>query len=337
MSLATSSATTTNQYQARIDDGSSRQYTYSTSTNSWIMYDKHGTRYTFGTSDSGRQYDTNSGTSTNTYKWYLQEIRDSNDNYIKYTYARDTNEVYPSQIIYTGNGANDGPAVISFATSTRPDTRISFAPGFKVTTNYRISEIDASFNSKLLRKYLLSYSSGMNGVRSLLTSVQQQGYDDNSNLVSLPATSFTYASSTGQFYTLNGVTSAAFQVADTNGNGINDRNEFYSPGCVNGVCTTGLHIYMDSTTYVDHYNDSQSPPGFWASSPGDTPDEHGTRYVDINGDGKPDVVNGWKDNVTPAYSNYSVALNTYATSYRYRMDLNDNHWFDSYIRHKQQQ
>ena len=174
----------------------------------------------------------------------------SNDNYIKYTYTRDTNEVYPSQIIYTGNGANDGPAVISFATSTRPDTRISFAPGFKVTTNYRISEIDTSFNSKLLRKYLLSYSSGMNGVRSLLTSVQQQGYDDNSNLVSLPATSFTYASSTGQFYTLNGVTSAAFQVADTNGNGINDRNEFYSPGCVNGVCTTGLHIYMDSTTYV---------------------------------------------------------------------------------------
>ena len=168
----------------------------------------------------------------------MQEVRDTNGNYIKYTYNRDNNEIYPSQIIYTGNGANDGPAVISFATSTRPDTRISFAPGFKVTTNYRISEIDASFNSKLLRKYLLSYGPGINGVRSLLTSVQQQGYDDNNNLTSLPATTFTYASSSAQFYALNGVTNGQTgQVADTNGNGINDRNDFYYTGCVNGVCT----------------------------------------------------------------------------------------------------
>ena len=308
--VATSATST--QYFARVDNGSDNSYSFQ--NNTWTVYDKRGTRYLYGSSDSGRQYDTSTGTSTNTYKWYLQEVRDTNGNYIKYTYNRDSNELCPYQIVYTGNGANDGPAVISFATSTRPDTRISFAPGFKVTTGYRISEIDASFNSKLLRKYLLSYGAGINGNRSLLTSVQQQGYDDNNNLVSLPATSFTYASSTGQFYTRNGVTSAAFQVADTNGNGINDRNEFYYTGCVNGACTTGLHIYMDSTSYVDHYNDSQSPPGFWASSPGDNPNEHGTRYVDVNGDGKPDVVNGWKDNVTPAYSNYSVSLNTYATS-----------------------
>ena len=301
-----------NTYAARVDSGTKNSYSFA--NNTWTVYDKRGTRYLYGSSDSGRQYDTSTGTSTHTYKWSLQEVRDTNGNYIKFTYNRDNNDIYPSQVIYTGNGANDGPAVITFATSTRPDTRISFAPGFKVTTSYRISEIDASFNSKLLRKYLLSYGRGINGVRSLLTSVQQQGYDDNNNLVSLPATSFTYASSTAQFYTLNGVTNAALQVADTNGNGINDRNEFYYTGCVNGVCTTGLHIYMDSNTYVDHYSDLQSPPGFWASSPGENPLEHGTRYVDVNGDGKPDVVNGWTDNVTPAYSNYSTYLNTYSTS-----------------------
>ena len=68
-----------------------------------------GTRYLYGSSDSGRQYDTSTGTSTNTYKWYLQEVRDTNGNYIKYTYTRDSNEIYPNQIIYTGNGVDRRP------------------------------------------------------------------------------------------------------------------------------------------------------------------------------------------------------------------------------------
>lgn len=82
LSVVASSTAMTSQYLARVDDGSSRQYTYSTSTNTWTMYDKTGTRYLFGAGDNSRQYDTGTGTSTNTYKWYLQEIRDTNNNYI---------------------------------------------------------------------------------------------------------------------------------------------------------------------------------------------------------------------------------------------------------------
>ena len=96
---------------ARVDNGSNNAYTFA--NNTWTVYDKNGTRYLYGSSDSGRQYDTSTGTSTNTYKWYLQEVRDTNGNYIKYTYTRDSNEIYPSQIIYTGNGVNDGPATIT--------------------------------------------------------------------------------------------------------------------------------------------------------------------------------------------------------------------------------
>src|SRR5208337_1651451 len=105
-------------YIARVDNGTDNIYSFA--GNTWTVYGKKGTRYLFGSSDAGRQYDTSTGTSTNTYKWYLQEIRDINGNYIKYTYNRDSNELYPNQIIYTGNSASDGPAVISFATSTRP-------------------------------------------------------------------------------------------------------------------------------------------------------------------------------------------------------------------------
>ena len=59
--------------------------------NTWIAYDKNGTRYLYGSDDTGRMYDTNTGTSTKTFKWMLQEVRDTNNNYIKYTYQRDGN------------------------------------------------------------------------------------------------------------------------------------------------------------------------------------------------------------------------------------------------------
>ena len=55
-------------------------------------------------------------------------------NYIKYTYNRDNNVLYPYKITYTGHGSSDGISTVSFATSTRPDTRFSYASGFAATT-----------------------------------------------------------------------------------------------------------------------------------------------------------------------------------------------------------
>src|SRR5262249_26525316 len=183
-------------------------------------------KYTFGSTDIGRMYDTSTGTSTNTFRWMLQEVRDTNGNYVTYIYNRDNNVLYPYKITYTGNGSTDGPFTITFATSTRPDTRTSYATGFSSTLTQRISEVDALVNGTTVRKYLLGYGAGENGYRSLLTSVQQQGYDDNNNLTSLPATTFSYASSSTQFYTASGgvnpVNGQAWVIADTNGNGIND-------------------------------------------------------------------------------------------------------------------
>jgi RHS repeat-associated protein len=294
-------------YRAKVDDGSFNSYSFS--NNTWTVYDKKGTRYLYGSDDSSRQFDTGTGTSTQTYKWMLQEIRDTNGNYIKYTYNKDSNELYPSTIVYTGNGSTDGPAIVSFATSTRPDTRISFAAGFKVTTNYRISEIDAAFNNSTLRKYPLSYGVGINGKRSLLTSIQQQGYDDNGVLTSLPPTTFSYASSSTQFFSPPPISNQgpqAWTIADTNGDGINDFNNFYR-NAVSGLNQEDM--YIDYSTRV---NNSFTPPETWATNT--VPPqavERGARYLDVNGDGKADVVRGWRDNVTPANSQSYVQLNQY--------------------------
>lgn len=116
-------------FRAKIDEGSFNSYSFSTTTNTWTVYDKRGTRYLYGSDASGRVYDANAGSSANTHRWMLQEVCDTNGNYITYTYNRDNNVLYPYKITYTGNGSADGISTITFATSTRSDVRVSYASG----------------------------------------------------------------------------------------------------------------------------------------------------------------------------------------------------------------
>jgi virulence plasmid B protein len=124
--LASTSATT---YGARFENGNFLSYTYSTSTNTWIATDKVGTKYTFGTS-TGSRLD-NPSNSAQIYKWQLTEIRDTNNNYITYSYFKDSGQILPSQVIYTGNGTTDGPFEIDFLRQARSDIASSSVPGLK--------------------------------------------------------------------------------------------------------------------------------------------------------------------------------------------------------------
>jgi hypothetical protein len=297
------------QYAAKIDDGSFNSYTFATT--SWTVYDKRGTKYTYGSDDLGRMYDTTNGTSTLTFRWMVQEVRDTNGNYIKYTYLRDTNVLYPYKITYTGNGSTDGPFTITFSTSTRPDIRLSYASGFAATTTKRISEIDASVNGSIVRKYLLGYGVGDNGYRSLLTTIQQQGYDDNNNLVSLPATTFSYATTSTQYYgpAIANIISQAYVVGDTDGDGINDVNLFM------GGAGNGFMWHDNATSAIAVPDGSHAPPEYWATTPypPGPPVERGVRYLDINGDSMADVVRGWQD-LSTGQTDYAIYNNTYATS-----------------------
>lgn len=160
-------------YRARVDTGAYNAYSFT--NNAWTVYDKNGTRFLFGSSDSGRQYDT-ATTSVKTYKWMLQEIRDANNNYTTFTYSKDGNQLYPYQVSYTGHASSDGPFLVSFATSTRPDVRESYASGFKTTTRYRISEITTSINGAVTSRYILSYGSGaiVDGAGNLISGPQKE-------------------------------------------------------------------------------------------------------------------------------------------------------------------
>ncbi len=293
-------------HRARVDTGAYNAYSFS--GNTWTMYDKKGTRYLFGSTDEGRQFDT-ATSSTKTYKWMLQEIRDTNNNYVKFTYSKDSNALYPYKIIYTGSGALDGPFSVTFATSTRSDIRESYKLGFKVTTKFRISEISSDISGDILTKYILSYTTGSNGSRSLLSSVQRQGYAEDDTLTVLPATTFTYKNSPTMFYAPGNsggmsLTSQAYIPADVNGNGINDVAYFYDNN--NG---TGSHalLYIDQTTEVSGY----VPPDYWGYL--STAQERGVRFLDVNGDGKTDLLKGFQ-NDQAGTTTTNLYINTFSTS-----------------------
>ena len=177
-------------YGALSEKGNFLKYVYSTSTNSWTVTDKKGTVYTFGSTTASRLDNPNNANQI--YEWKLDSVRDANNNYIKYTYYKDAGEIYPSTILYTGNGSTDGPLEVDFLRTSRSDVRSSAQTGFVVTSNYLINEIDMKVSGDWVRKYTLSYTTGDNGARSLLGSITEAGKDGQGVVTTLPATSFSY-------------------------------------------------------------------------------------------------------------------------------------------------
>ena len=220
--LASSTSTSTpGVYYARVDDGSFVKYVCS--NNTWTAYDKNGTRYEYGTTTQSRQFDVASSTAIS--RWYLEEVRDVNDNYIKYSYTKENNQIFPSQILYTGHGSTDGVMSVSFSLASSSVPYASYKYGFQVITDSRVSEIDAQMNGHVVRKYALSYSVGNNNHRSLLSSVQETGQNIDGTQLTLPAMTFQYASTSVTWSNVNGFGHHADQAnvsADANGDGIND-------------------------------------------------------------------------------------------------------------------
>src|SRR3989344_3527684 len=299
--LATTTSTST--FVSRVDNGDFLSYTFS--NDSWTFTDKNGVNYKFGNATSTRQ--DNPGNSSQIYRWMLEEVRDTNNNYIKYQYYKDAGQIYPSSIIYTGNNTTDGIFEVEFLRQSRSDTATTTKSGFEVVSNYRINEVKAEVNNSWVRKYAISYGSGSNDSRSLITSITESGQDELSNVTALPATSFTYQAETVDFTLDNNWTipvyfNTAFyydngvRLADVNGDGLQD--------LVHASGATGtLTTYLNSGSSFTASSTWASPEYFTNSNNEDI----GTRMIDINGDGLPDVLRS--QNLAGTSSAESVYIN----------------------------
>ncbi|MFA6096302.1 MAG: LamG-like jellyroll fold domain-containing protein [Candidatus Paceibacterota bacterium] len=280
------------QYSAKIENGDFLKYEFS--NNTWTVTDKSGTKYKFGLNANSRQDNPND--SAKVYKWMLEEVRDLNDNYIRYEYFKDAGQIYPSRIIYTGNGATDGIFTVEFIRETRSDANTSYVSGFQVKTSYRINEIQAKANGIWVKKYALAYTTGDNTVRSTLYSITESGQDESSNVVTLPATSFEYRTGTDGWtrdysWSLPVDTREGIIIADLNGDGFPDiLQSYYSSNT-----GTLKRAFINNSNGGWVQNNNLTPIPFFHDEFGAVKDQ-GVRPIDVNGDGLMDLIQSMGNN-----------------------------------------
>ena len=182
-------STTTELHGARFEGGDFRKYEFVDHTH-WKVTDKTGTVYTFGTTTAARL--DNPSDSTEIYRWMLEEVRDPNGNYISYDYYKDSGQIYPLTITYTGHDTTDGIFTINFEREARSATATSSKAAFPIVAKERISQINTKINGVWVRKYDLDYTTGDNGNRQLLDTITESGQDEGGNVTTLPTTNFDY-------------------------------------------------------------------------------------------------------------------------------------------------
>jgi hypothetical protein len=145
----------------------------------------------------------NSATSgDNAFSWALAKIQDINGNLTYVYYAQDANQVYLDEIRYNGHTQSlptTSCAKFLLDSAERSDKSISYATGYRVETNKRLSKIDVlvyDYNEpawKRVRQYRLEYGRSPSTLRSLLTSVKMCGIGDPNSAGSyLPPLTFEY-------------------------------------------------------------------------------------------------------------------------------------------------
>lgn len=156
----------------------------------WEVTDKQGVRTLFGGTADSTLADGKGRVAT----WAAREIRDGNDNVLRYRYAKVADggtagaavpgtELYPQKITYTGRGETDGRYSVTFIRDRergeprRADVRIDARYGFKKVTADLLRRVEVKLDDQLIRAYELNYRTGAFS-KTLLTSVSQFGETD---------------------------------------------------------------------------------------------------------------------------------------------------------------
>jgi RHS repeat-associated protein len=179
-----------NFFRAKVEGGDFINYTYK-DDGSWVAIDKMGTKYTFGKDTGARKDDPSNG--GHIYEWMLEEVRDTNDNFIRYEYYKNNGQIYPSKIFYTGHGTTDGIFEVKFTRESFDMSPKMYYSMFEVKNNFRIKSIEVLQNNQWIQKYTLNYTNADNGYRQLLSSVTENGRDlATAKVLSKNPTEFTY-------------------------------------------------------------------------------------------------------------------------------------------------
>lgn len=298
-------------YVPRIDTGDNLKYVFS--NNIWRVTTKEGMTYIFGETAGARQDDPqNAG---RVYRWMVERVEDNNGNYITYTYDKESGDMYPSKIRYTGYGADMGMFEIRFMREARP-TFILYKPAFRVETKQRISKIEIWVAGVQAREYVLGYGAhALNGA-SRLMQIIEVGYDEFGIATSLPPVKFSYTEeptwtlknfpelpvvyrdlATGNIYRANPY---GIDFFDVNGDSYSDLVAMYRQQFIYGGPSVNIQKVFLFNPRTQGYEEFTgiTPPccmydgnynGHWHES-------RWGLYMDVNGDSRTDMVRtsgGW--------------------------------------------
>ena len=161
----------------------------------WLITQKDGTEYRYGYNNDSRIEavfaDAADPRTGQIRHWALDQIKDTNDNYMTISYDEDTvnGDYYPDTITYTYNSGISVYRTVKFNWQIRTDVYEKWSEGAKERTDQRLANIEVNVGSNLLRKYVLSYSNSSSAEKSTLNQVKEYGMNGTSAL--LP-TEFSY-------------------------------------------------------------------------------------------------------------------------------------------------
>ena len=281
-------------YVPKSETGNFISYTYAGGV--WSATDKTGTTYTYGSSAASRQDDATN--SAHIFKWMLNEVRNTNNNYISYSYFKDQGQIYPDAISYTGHGSTAGIFSVSFGRSPVTNAYTSYSDGFQVTTADVTSSVSISVSGSIVRSYALTFATSPTlATRQLLSSIQESS-TAGGVMATLPATSYTYQTTTAKGFTYSSSSAYSSPIAvgdgvesaDVSGDGYPDlllAQDFPASSTVE----RGTYTYNPATgTWVtDTARTVPTDIHFFIETPYDRWDG-GTKVMDFNGDMLPDLL-----------------------------------------------
>lgn len=253
----------------------------------WRVTTTDGTKYTFGNTESSEVL---CDTRPYTLDWSLNEVQDTHNNHMYYTYFKSNLIDYLSKIEYN----NDKSRSVTFSYTPSSYRRSALVQGCNTHDGFQLSSITTKAAGNQVNAYALSYAPSAGG-QPLLSSITEKGSDGTS----LPPTTFDYKPQVKSFNSTYtdwefqkpmdaDIRDASVRLVDVNGDGL--------PDIVKGK--SGLwqvHINTGSTWDVGWQT--------WASGLSVSLDDKRTNdsnnlyngrsevtLMDVTGDGLPDIV-----------------------------------------------
>jgi len=300
-------------YRAQIESDF-LQFQFNTSANEWVVTDKSGNQYYFGSGSGSRMTNPKPNWSQSgdagTFRWALDTIITATGDKATISYTSAGGRLYPQTYSYNGHTAGINPlATVQFylTTTNRTDTTISCRAAYAVTNQYLLSAITHSVNGQMVWSNKLNYTTSPSTMRSLLTSITRYGSDLSSTL---PPLTFGYSQQNfgfqsavdwGTLYTptdhnsgdqvaYSGFNNPMCDLVDIDGDGLPDR--VIAPDETESTEWWVQHNTGSGFADAVVWTLASQTDGSLSTAPDWTWAQFGThgRVLDINGDGWPDYV-----------------------------------------------